>query len=194
MFKNKLSTLIAAAILTITTVSQAADEVPTETPVAEVQTNPVLEVVNPAQWFGGFPNTESSQTTVINPAHAATWMQMISPEGHQNMHQAMTNPANYTQFMQPQFFMQMMNPQNMMSWMNPATFQAMMDPKTMSHWMQPANVMNEMNPALYSNLMNPASYGAFMNPATYMAAMAGANSCDNKDGENKTQNFFGMGC
>ena len=108
---------------------------------------------------------------VMNPMAPAMMSGFMNPSTHKLYHDAFLNPAQWAQFMQPQFYMQMANPALMMQWMNPASYQVMMDPRTYMYWMQPNVMMAEassINPAVY---MNPASYQAFMNPGTYMSWM-----------------------
>jgi hypothetical protein len=134
-------------------------------------------------------------TTLINPAHPSFIMSMMNPGTHQVTHEIMKNPANWMQFMQPQFYMQMANPANAMAWMSPAVMQSMMNPATMMHWMQPANIMNEMgsipvatmmNPATFMNFMNPAIAQPWMNPTTYSSAIS------QMDPTASTQGMFDM--
>ena len=116
----------------------------------------------------------------LNPMNPATVSGFMNPRSHQIYHQALMNPASWTQFTQPQYYMQMANPALMMQWMNPASYQVMMDPNTYMYWMQPNVMMGEMaainpavfmNPASYQALMNPNTYMTWMNPAAYTAAM-----------------------
>ena len=117
--------------------------------------------------------------TAINPANPAFIMGLMNPSTHQAAHGVLRNPANWMQFMQPQFYMQMANPANAMAWMNPGVYQSMMNPAAMMQWMQPATIMNEVssvpvatlaNPATYMTFMNPAIAQSWMNPATFGAA------------------------
>jgi hypothetical protein len=116
-----------------------------------------------------------AQAVSLNPMNPAVVSGFMNPQSHQMYHQALMNPASWTQFAQPNFYMQMANPAMMMQWMNPASYQVMMDPNTYMYWMQPNVMMGEMtgfmNPASYQAMMNPASYYAFMNPGTYMTWM-----------------------
>ena len=127
-------------------------------------------VANPFAWFESFiPEQTTGQTMAFHPIKPEDWMQMMSRESHEEFHMAMTNPANYTQFMQPEFFMEFMNPQNWMAWMNPQVYTQMMSPEVMNYWMSPDAYAHFANPAMYSNMFNPANYFAVMNPNAFAA-------------------------
>ena len=105
----------------------------------------------------------------INPASPATYMAFIDPASHKQYHDAMLNPAQWSQFVQPGFFMQMANPQVWTQWVNPASYQVMMNPNTYMHWMNPAAITREMNSVNPGVFINPANYQQFMQGHTYAA-------------------------
>jgi hypothetical protein len=72
-------------------------------------------------------------------------MTLMNPVTHEATHEVMKNPANWGQFMQPQFYMQMANPANATAWMNPAVYQSMMNPAMMMSWMQPNTIMRDLS-------------------------------------------------
>lgn len=155
MIKKIIFAAFAAGLLGVSVVSTAAEE--------------------PAQSAAPEAVPAPAQAVLLNPMDPRVVNGFIDPRAHQMYHQALMNPANWSQFTQPQYYMQMANPALMMQWMNPASYQAMMNPNTYMYWMQPNTMMGEMNafvnPASYQALMNPASYQAFMNPNTYMTWM-----------------------
>ena len=125
---NSALKLLTAAILSLGLVTGASanDETATE------------QTANPFNWFGNpAPDQSAGQTMAFHPVKPQSWMQMMSPQSHEDFHMAMTNPANYTQFMQPEFFMEFMNPQNWMAWTNPQVYMQMMSPEVMNYWMSP---------------------------------------------------------
>ena len=154
-----LRSLTAAMLLMgLVTGTNANDEPATES------------ATNPFNWFDSLSSEQSAgQTMAFHPIKPESWMQMMSPESHENFHMAMTNPANYAQFMQPEFFMAFMNPQNWMAWMNPQVYTQMMSPEVMNYWMSPDAYTHFANPAMYSNMFNPANYFAVMNPNAFAA-------------------------
>ncbi len=131
----------------------------------------------------------------FNPVDPVTFMGFINPATHKEFHAAAANPAQWSQFMQPQFFMQMADPSKMAGWMNPMAYQVMMNPATYMYWMQPDNLMNEMGSAPMATFMNPGSYAAFMNPAAYTAWMnpaAYTGGAAQLAGNASAQNWFDM--
>ncbi len=165
--------LVPAAFLSLFMFSaQASEEATAST------TNSASDYNNPFNWFSGSNSGMStdSMTTEFHPMKPDSWARMISPDSHMQWHMAMTNPANYAQYMQPKFYLEFMNPNNWMAWMNPASYQVFMDPRTMTWWMNPASYMHAMDPNMYAQLWNlnsyaqllaPDNYMAWMNPATY---------------------------
>ena len=157
---NAALKLLSAALLALglVSVANANDETATE------------QAANPFNWFDNLGSGQSAgQTMAFHPIKPQSWMQMMSPESHEDSHMAMTNPANYSQFMQPDFFMEFMNPQNWMAWMNPQVYTQMMSPEAMNYWMSPDAYTHFANPAMYSNMFDPANYFAVMNPNAFAA-------------------------
>jgi len=168
MIKKVLAIAIASGLLLSSAISIAAEEAATP-----AQPNPIT----------------------FNPADPATFMGFINPATHQEFHAAAASPAQWSQFMQPQFFMQMADPSKMAGWMNPASYQVMMNAATYMYWMQPNNLMNEMGSAPVATLMNPGSYAAFMNPAAFTSWMnpaAYTGAAAQVAGTVPAQNMFDM--
>ena len=107
----------------------------------------------------------------LNPMDPAVIAGFINPATHKQYHDAVANPASWTQFMQPQFYMQMMDPAKAMQWMNPASYQVFMNPATYMYWMNPNTLMQEVNSVPYGTYMNPNAYTQFMNPNMMMGWM-----------------------
>jgi hypothetical protein len=124
MIKKALSSAIAASLLTASAISFANEE--------------AAETTTPAPAAVTAPAAISAPTAVLNPMNPATFIGFIDPNTHYTQHQAVANPAQWGQFMQPAFFMQMTDPQQAMQWANPAAYQALMNPSTYMYWMNPA--------------------------------------------------------
>jgi hypothetical protein len=152
MMKKALSVAIASSLIAASAISFAAETTD-----------------------GQVPAIQAAPAVVINPASPATYMGFMNPATHKGYHDAVANPAQWGQFMQPQFYMQMANPAVMAQWMNPASYQVMMNPGTYMAWMQPATVMNEMGSFPFT----------MMNPATMTGATA-------QMGDAAGQNWFDM--
>ena len=171
MRKLLASLLVAAGLAAGTAVTVAAEE------GTQAQQPTVPNFFDPSAWTawmtpGAAPYAaQQGQTVPFNPANPAGWAMFIDPKTHEQAHMAFTNPAQYAQFMSPQFYMQFADPNNMMAWMNPAAYATFMNPATYMYWMNPAAYTHMMNPAFYMQPMNPAAYNAFMNPNTYMQWM-----------------------
>ncbi|MGI9315946.1 MAG: hypothetical protein ACR2QW_01330 [bacterium] len=193
--------LVSSAILSLFMLSsQASEEAINNTP------NDAADYGNPFNWFSGFTGGTSPDavTMEFHPMKPDSWARMVSPQSHMQLHMAMTNPANYAQYMNPAFYMEFMNPNNWMAWMNPASFQVFMDPSTMTWWMNPASYMHMMDPNMYAQLwnlnsyaqlmapenymawMNPATYTNFMNPEMYMASTGDQTSEASADSTEQT--------
>jgi hypothetical protein len=153
--KKALSVVIASSLIAASAISLAAETTETQTPAVQA------------------PSVAQAPAVVMNPANPASFMGFINPATHQAYHYTAISPAQWGQFMQPQFYMQMADPAQMAQWMNPASYQVMMDPATYMYWMNPQVMMNEMAtaPVAAANVMNPASYMAMANPATFTAWM-----------------------
>jgi len=193
MLKTRLLAFLAAALLSLGTVSQANQaetqaEADTGTPAA------LPNFFDPNYWVNSFTGTPAPVTTELafNAAHPSAWMKWVDPKAHMPTHMQFMNPAMYTQFLQPQFYMEFTKPGNMAAWMDFNQYQVMMDPQTMAYWMNPASYMHVVDPNMYTAAMNPANYMVFMNPATY-AGWAGAQTCD-QNNPDKTSNWFGYNC
>lgn len=170
--------LVSAACLSLFMLSAQASEEATDS-----NSNNPSDYNNPFNWFSN-PNggmSSDGMTMEFHPMKPDSWARMISPQSHMQWHMAMTNPANYAQFMQPGFYLEFMNPNNWMAWMNPASYQVFMDLNTMTWWMNPASYMHTINPNMYAQLWNldsyarlmaPDNYMAWMNPATYLNFMS----------------------
>ncbi len=176
--------LVSATIFSLLLMTaQASDETTHNTPGYSLNNE------NPFDWFSTFSGSapQESVTMEFHPIKPDSWASMIAPQSHMQWHMAMTNPANYSQYMQPAFYMEFMNPNNWMAWMNPASYQVFMDPQTMTWWMNPNTYMHMLNPNMFAQMwnfnsyakliapenymswMNPATYANFMNPEMYMA-------------------------
>ena len=174
--KKMFSALALAATLAFGATSvQAAEEAEKAKPAAPAFANPF----DASTWHNHDKEAKLNQTVAINPADPAFWMSFIDPKKHTVMHNGMTNPATYGQFMRPSFYMAMMNPATWMKWMNPASYQVAMEPATMAYWMQPGAYMHVMDPSSYMQAMNPENYtkmmaearfDEWMNPASYNVA------------------------
>jgi len=71
----------------------------TATPQTQlVQTSPSLNPMDPSTWM-----KPGGAQMRLNLAHPATWMMFADPNAHTTIHTSFMNPANYSQFMQPQF-------------------------------------------------------------------------------------------
>ncbi len=190
---KKLIALTAAALMAFSIAGQAneATEGAEQAPAA---TAPAFNFFDPNSWMNMAGGAIPAPATELqfNAAHPADWMKFVDPKSHMSMHMMFTNPANYTQFMQPQFIMEFMKPENMAAWMNPASYQVMMDPQTMAWWTNPQAYEHAFNPAMYQAAMNPANYMVYANPQTYFA-WAGTGSCETTDGK-QPQTWFGFGC
>jgi len=167
--------LVAAGLAVGTAVTIAAEEGATAQPQATQQpAAPTFNWFDPSAWMAGVPGTpalqgtQPGQTMQFNPAGLAAF---IDPRTHEQTHSAFMNPAQYAQFMSPQFYMQFADPNNMMAWMNPAAYATFMNPATYMYWMNPNAYAHMMNPALYMQFMNPTAYNAYMSPNTYMQWM-----------------------
>ena len=220
MVSNKLWALMAAALLSISMVSNANQAVEGEVADEPVAPASTVNKFNPGYGTSvlAVPTTESTvaSTTLptiastveptvpatppaissgltFNAAHPSAWMNWIDPETHLPTHMTFMNPASYTQFMKPQFYMEFMKPENLAVWMNPASYQVMMDPQTISYWMNPGSYMHMTNPAMYQATMHPANYMIYLNPNTYLAAFTGSQTCD-PENPNKTSGLFGSSC
>jgi hypothetical protein len=177
MRKILISLLTAAGLAVSAAAPFAAEEgaAVTQSPQAAI---PTINWFDPAAWMAGVPGgtaqpnaAQPGQTFAWNPAHPASWALFIDPQNHEKAHMAFMNPAQYAQFMSPQFYMQFANPANMMAWMNPAAYATFMNPATYMGWMNPNAYAHMMNPAMYMQPMNPAAYTPYMNPNTYMQWM-----------------------
>lgn len=220
MVSNKLWVLTAAALLSISMVSNANQAVEGEVAAKPAAPAPSVNRFNPSYGSSvlAAPTTESTiASTVVpttestvaptvpatppaisngltfNAAHPSAWMNWIDPQTHLPTHMTFMNPASYTQFMKPQFYMEFMKPENLAAWMNPASYQKMIDPQTISYWMNPGSYMHMTNPAMYQATMNPANYMIYLNPNTYLAAFTGSQTCD-PENPNSTPGLFGNGC
>jgi hypothetical protein len=169
MRKLIASLIVAAGLTAGAAVTIAAEE------GAQAQQPTVPNFFDPSAWMGAYgtapQGAQAGQAMPFNPANPAGWAMFIDPKTHEQAHMAFTNPAQYAQFMTPQFYMQFADPNNMMAWMNPAAYAAFMNPATYMYWMNPAAYTHMMNPAMYMQFMNPAAYNAYMNPNTYMQWM-----------------------
>jgi hypothetical protein len=168
--RKLIASLIVAAGLTAGAAVTIAAEEGAQAPQAAVP-----NFFDPSAWMGAYgtapQGAQAGQAMPFNPANPAGWAVFIDPKTHEQTHMAFTNPAQYAQFMTPQFYMQFADPNNMMAWMNPAAYAAFMNPATYMYWMNPAAYTHMMNPAMYMQFMNPAAYNAYMNPNTYMQWM-----------------------
>ena len=120
-------------------------------------------------WHDAAGHVQPGYTTPFNPVDPASWMKWVDPTNHSKMHMAFTNPAQYVQFMQPQFYMQFANPMTYMKWFDPQSFALMMNPATWMYWMQPGAYVHVMNPANYLQMMNPQAYTGYFDMNTYMS-------------------------
>ena len=166
--KTLIKTISAAAIGLSLAVGQVQAD---ETQPGAV--NP-FDFANPMTWFNmtgtGYAATADSGQA-FHPIKPQSWAGMVSPEGHEKFHMAMTNPATYAYYMQPAFYMEFMNPANYMAWMNPASYQTFMNPATYAYWMTPNAYMHMMDPGMYAGMFDMNSYFTLMNPGTYMGWM-----------------------
>lgn len=195
MIRNKLLTLGAAALITLSAATQAnqAETQPEANATIEAPAT-VPNFFDPNYWLNSFTGTPAPMPTELtfNAAHPADWMKWVDPKSHAKIHMAFMNPAMYAQFMQPQFYMEFTKPENMAAWMDFNQYQPMMDPQTMTYWMNPGSYMHMMDPNMYTAAMNPANYMVYMNPATY-AGWTGVQTCD-PNNPNSTQTWFGYTC
>jgi hypothetical protein len=118
-------------------------------------------------WFGGSGAVQAAPTAQMNPLDPNFWGSFVNPKTHEGMHMIYMNPAQYTQFMTPEFYAQFMNPMTYMAMMNPQSYASFMDPNTWMYWMQPDTYTHMMDMSMYAQMMNPAAYMSFMNPALY---------------------------
>lgn len=174
MRKFIVSLLLAAGLAVGTAVTIAAEEGAS----AQQPSAPAINWFDPSTWMAGIPTGavapqagQPGQAMQFNPANPAGWAMLVDPRTHEQAHMAFMNPAQYAQFMSPQFYMQFADPNNMMAWMNPAAYATFMNPATYMYWMNPGAYAHMMNPGLYMQFMNPAAYTAYMDPNTYMQWM-----------------------
>ncbi len=153
---------LGAVLMIGTAVAADAKE---QQPAAKYQSDTAVNLMDPANWFKNAP--KPGTTMAFNPAHPAGWAVIMNPRTHSSWHMAITNPANYAQFMQPQFWMQFMNPQNIMAWMNPASYATFMDPNTYMYWMTPQAYLHALNPNNYMQMMNPDAYAKLFSPEVF---------------------------
>ena len=170
--RKTMISLIAAAGLAVSALTPAV----AEEAGAQQQAPATFNFFDPNAWMAGMNGGQQSgaqigQTFAWNPAHPGGWAMFMDPKTHEQAHMAFMNPAQYAQFMSPQFYMQFANPANMMAWMNPASYATFMNPATYMYWANPNNYAHMMNPAGYMQPMNPAAYTPYMNPNTYMQWM-----------------------
>ncbi|MDH3637986.1 MAG: hypothetical protein OES09_05920 [Gammaproteobacteria bacterium] len=168
MRKFTYSILVASMALVLSTNPAHANEQPTNS-----LDNPAATDLS--NWWSTDTlfqtGVQPGATMAFNPATPQGWAALMSPKMHEQSHMAFTNPANYVQFMTPQFYMQFMNPNNWMAWINPASYATFMDPNTYMYWMTPQAYTHFLSPVSYMQMMNPAAYMGFINPATYMTWM-----------------------
>ncbi len=195
MIKTRLIAFLAAALLSLSLASQANQaEVEPAAKLAPANPAAVPNFFDPNYWINSFTGTPAPVSTELtfNAAHPSSWMKMVDPRTHNQMHMQFMNPASYAQFMQPQFYMEFMKPENMMAWMDFNQYAVMWDPKTMTWWMNPGAYMHVMDPAMYTAAMNPANYMVYLNPATY-AGWTGMQTCD-QNNPDRSLTWFGYTC
>lgn len=173
MVRVKRLLVTAASIsllLAATTVAIKAEETKgAEQHAHAYQSDASINIMDPSSWFKNAP--KPGTTMAFNPAHPAGWAVVLNPRTHTTWHMAITNPATYAQFMQPQFWMQFMNPQNVMAWMNPASYATFMDPNTYMYWMTPNAYVHALNPDNYMQMMNPDNYAKLFAPEVFNSWM-----------------------
>ncbi len=191
MRKISLSLYFVASLMFLFVVSSAStDESHGDTSSGNQNQRAVHNWFDLATWgSNGKTFSQPGMLMPFNPAHPASWAKIISPKTHVDWHMAFTNPANYTQFMQPQFYMQFLNPNTWMAWMNPANYVTFMDPATYMWWMTPTAYVHGMDLNNYMQMANPANYTVFMNPMTYMQQMNPATYTLPTGAESLTQSF-----
>lgn len=118
-------------------------------------------------WWDGADhvNHKPGETMAFNFADPAFWMSIPNPKTHSTMHGAITNPANWGQFLQADSYRNMVDPQILSKWLEVKSYDVMLDPQTYAYWMQPGAYQHLLNKDHYTQLLNGSAYSALANTA-----------------------------
>jgi hypothetical protein len=194
MVSNKLWVLTAAALLSISMVSNANQAVEGEVAAQQVAPAPSLNRFNPSYGTSALaaPTTISTTASTTESTVASTTLPTIAstvaptipatppaistgltfnaahPSAWMNWVDPETHLPTHMTFMNPASYTQFMKPQFYMEFMKSENLAAWMNPASYQIMMDPQTMSYWMNPGSYMHMTNPAMYQATMNPANYM--------------------------
>ena len=115
-------------------------------------------------WWDGADhvNHKPGETMTFNLADPDFWMSIPNPKTHSQMHGAITNPANWAQFLKPESYAAMRDINVLSKWFELETYDVLRDPQTYAYWMQPGAYQHLINKDHYTQLLNTQAYSTLV--------------------------------
>jgi len=126
-----------------------------------------VRIANPidsATWWDGAEFVKGD-TVEMNFADPDFWMSIPDPKSHSKLHGAITNPANWAQFLKVQTYANMMDPNVWKKWADVKSYDVLIDPQTYTYWMQPGAFEHLLKSERYAQIANPQAYGTLLDTA-----------------------------